>query len=61
MTPHDWSKVFTTNSDLNRFRLALMAGHSVTEARKISQAESPTEYDLARVCGGSPSAKVLDR
>lgn len=41
--PIDWSQVI--QGDLKRFVMALWAGHSVEEARRISTAPPPTHYD----------------
>ena len=41
--PIDWAQVI--QGDLKRFVMALWAGHSVEEARRISTAPPPTHYD----------------
>lgn len=41
--PIDWAKVI--QGDLKRFKLAMDAGHSVEDARRISTAPPPTHYD----------------
>jgi len=50
--PFDWSRVFPPRTDLDRFRLALLAGRTVADARKLAVAGAPMSYDHARVWGG---------
>lgn len=41
--PIDWAAII--QGDLKRFQLALMAGHSVEESRRISTNPPPMHYD----------------
>jgi hypothetical protein len=49
--PFDWARVFPPLTDLDRFRLALLAGRTVADARKIAASRAPMHYDAARVWG----------